>query len=193
MIITRNLSKQGAIVIEGRHRIPELAKITLDRWALKRVHDLKIVTKAHKYTFPFHDRYHQKRAYRKVFEIVKKQLERQIPYISTAIVEFLDIGNTVSETITLRIGPYADLPQAMPISRYLRRLNRYLRQAGIPITLNERVYVCLTTDGQGTVSALEIRATLNRVAVTEGYLILFHLPQVIKAIETLHRKAIYRA
>jgi hypothetical protein len=118
MIITRNLSKQGAIVIEGRHRIPELAQITLDKWALKRVQDLRIVTKAHKYTFPFHDRYHQKRAYRKVFEIIKKQLERQIPYIASAVVEFMDLGSTVSEIITFRIGPYPTVASAENVTRY---------------------------------------------------------------------------
>lgn len=193
MIVTRNLSKQGAIVIEGRHRIPELAQITLDKWALKRVQDLKIVTKAHKYTFPFHNKYHQKRAYRKVFEIIKKQLERQVPYLTTAIVEFMDLGNTVSEVITFKVGPYTTADQAAALLRYIRVLNRLLRRESLPMTISPRITVCMTEDGSRTISILEIKALLNRITITDGYLLLYYLPNIIKAIETLHRRAVYAA
>jgi hypothetical protein len=61
------------------------------------------------------------------------------------------------------------------------------------MTLSQRFTSALTADNQTTISIMEIKATLNRVTITDGYLLLYHLPSIIKAIETLHRKAIYAA
>jgi hypothetical protein len=193
MIVTHKLSKQGAIVTEGRHRIPQFAKVTLDNWALQRVRDLKLVTKAHKYTFPFHDRYHHKRAYRKVFEVFKKQFDRQIPYAVNCIVPFMDIGSATSENIIFRIGPYDSDAAAKSILKYLSRLNRLIRRESIPFSITARRTDHSTPDHNRYVNVLEIKVTMNRVTISDGYLILFFAPQIIKAIETLHRKAVYVA
>jgi hypothetical protein len=198
MIITRKLSRQGAIVLEGRHRIPQLAQATLDKWALKRIHDLKIVTKAHKYTFPFYDRYQQKRAFRKVFDILKKQLERQIPYITDVHTPFMDIGGTVSETIIFRVGPFRAATEINSLQKYITRINRLVVREQLPFSITGRYTTTFIEDKDTentptsrNVNILEIKLSLDRLLIKNGYLLLHYLPEITRAIETLHRKALY--
>jgi hypothetical protein len=72
-LYTVPITRSGAAILKANHEIPQLARIALDKYANTRVKELKLVTKAFRYTFPFYDGQNRKRAFNKVFSITEKK------------------------------------------------------------------------------------------------------------------------
>lgn len=207
---TVNITPSGAIIENAKHRIPELAKASLDKYSNSRVKELKLVTKAFKTKFPFYHPQQQKRSYNKIFEIIRKALERNIPYVADTTIPFMEIPITSNGggTINMRIGPFTTVDDAKVEIRYVRYLGYLIRRYALPLTLSGRVirylkpptgstgrygtaYTNKEEEYKNTYEVMEIKISLNAATAEHGYLILFYLEQIIKVVETLHRKAHY--
>jgi hypothetical protein len=203
---TVNITPAGAMIDQARHSIPDYARVTLDRYANNRVKELKLVTKAFKYSFPFYGQIHTNRSFGKLFEIIQKVIKARIPYVESAKVPFMEL-TTRSHGIysfKLYVGPYRDRTEARPIIRYIRYLHNMAGIYSVPVVLGVNVlsHVVIPEGMQAyTMAADEIRANTYEVAVVtaelissraeNGYLLLYYVEQIIKCIETLHRRAHY--
>lgn len=203
------ITQAGAMILDSKFRIPEMAKASLDKFANNRFIELKYVTRAFKYQFPFYETLQKKRSYNKIFQILDKNLSRLIPYVDTAKVKFLSTERDSSEIIYVRLGPIANIPvyakKQAALKRYLARLGKLALLNGLPITLGchcssyvkpirSHRYAYYSNEGErntNTYHIFEIRITFRNGVGENGYLLLHYAPQIFKVLETLHRSAHY--
>jgi hypothetical protein len=203
------ITQAGAMILDSKYRIPELAKASLDKFANTRFKDLKYVTRAFKYQFPFYESLQKKRSFNKIFQILDKTLSRLVPYVDNAKVKFLSTERDSSEYIYIRIGPMSNHASHMPKQRALRkycaRLARLIVTHGLPIgltygvtnyvrPLNSHRYAYYESDADknaNTFEIYEIRMNFRNGAGENGYLLLLYAPEILKVLETLHRFAHY--
>jgi hypothetical protein len=200
-----NITPIGSRIVDSRTSIPELAKVSLDRYSNNRLKQLKLVTKAFKYNFPFYDGYSHKKAFVKFFSILKSHIERAIPYLEEAKVVFLDFYN---DTIFIRLGPRDTNDDELfhLVNRYARYITYIARRHSAPILLsvrqalhiNQRLvdgrarpYNTMEEERANMFNVVELRCTLNMGESSNGYLLLYYVEQILKVLETLHRKAHY--
>lgn len=207
---TINITQAGAMIQDSKYRIPEMAKAALDNFANNRFKELKYVTKAFKYQFPFYESIQKKRSFNKIFQILDKNLVRMIPYIETSKVKFLSTERDSSENIYVRLGPLTGHSAAIDrtqrvLRRYIARLSRLALIKGLPITvsgtpvthtrpLNSHRYAGYATEDEraaNTFNVYEMRITFRPSSGDNGYLLLFYAPEILKSLETLHRFAHY--
>lgn len=203
---TVNITPAGAMIDQARYKIPELARVTLDKYSNKKLKDLKFVTKAFKYTFPFYNSAHQRKAFSKLIEILEKIINIRIPYLEKSKVPFVEcstFGAGLSR-LWIRIGPYATAAQAESIMRYLRYVIYIARKNGLPILQSPRltnhiaipegqnIYGMTVEDkNANTYNVLDIQIDLFNAEAENGYLLLHNVEHLLKVLETLHRKAHY--
>jgi hypothetical protein len=202
------ISYDGAILLKAKTEVPNLAKIALDKFANNKVKELKLVTKAFRYTFPFYDPINNKKAFNKVFNIIDKTLQRKIPYLSMAKVKFIDILNPSSNTIIVRIGPFdADttVKKREALERYMRYIIYLLRKHNLPILPSNREIVYLEPNRASrvghwlteeernahTFNVKEIHIKPAVISMDRGYFLLKYYDQIEKVFVTLHRLAHY--
>lgn len=202
------ITQAGAMILDSKYRIPEMAKASLDKFANNRFKELKYVTKAFKYQFPFYESMQKKRSFNKIFQVMDNALERMIPYLSTAKVKFLSTDRDSSDSVWVRLGPItataADTKKRKSLERYLNRLNRMMVRQGIPLNLAYHLinytkptrhryayYESETERLNNTYQVFEIRVVFRAGIGENGYLLLFFAPQILKVLETLHRHAHY--
>jgi hypothetical protein len=204
---TLKITRAGAIIEDARFTIPEQAKTSLDRYANERLKDLKLVTRAFKFTFPFYQQSHQKRSFRKLFDLLSKTIERVIPYTATAKIPYINTGLPSSDSIFIRLGPYDTVQSGASIVRYLRYVGYLVRKHGLPIMLNGTFHPYVKPRDEAarygsyyandaerianTYNVYEIKIRLNNIEGEHGYLLLYYVKNILKVLETLHRKAHY--
>lgn len=198
----------GALIQDSRYRIPEIAKASLDKFANNRFKELKFVTKAFKYQFPFYESVQKKRSFNKIFQILNQVLEKRVPYLETAKVKFLSIDRDSSDSVWVRLGPVSGRPEdakkKKTLERYVNRLNRIIVRQGLPLSLAAHLvnftkptrhrYAYYDTEEEratNTFQVMEIRVVFRNGVGENGYLLLFFAPEILKALETLHRHAHY--
>lgn len=200
-----NITRAGALIDQTRWRVSEIAQATLDLYANSRVKKLKLATKAYKYYFPFYLTNHQRKSYEKICELLIKNINSRIPYINAAKVPFLSIeGRVGARSLLIRMGPYTGAAEAKSIFRYVRYLAHLVIKNRIPLGLDayllqhivipEGQTVYTMTQEQraaATYPIVELRVDLRLANVAEGYYLLHHIEELMKAVETLHRKAHY--
>lgn len=204
---TVNITVPGAIIESARTRIPELAKVTLDKFANNKFKEMKLVTKAFRYQFPFYDSLHRKRAFAKFFVILEKALEQNIPYIKTAKVDFLTVERESTDNIIIRIGPANDTKLTMILQKYVTKLITKTVANSLPLHIyfNKVSYVKPKRGSNGYVEGYatreeqaentfdihEIKVKFMTNVGEGGYLMLLYAEYFLKVLETLHRKAHY--
>jgi hypothetical protein len=204
---TVNITVAGALIQSAKHRIPELARATLDRFANTRFKDLKLVTKAFRYQFPFYESTHRRRAFTKFFSVLEKTLLRTLPYLNTSKVKFINIEKESAESIYIRLGPMDSERDKAVLSRYIQRLQTKIARSSLPLHLQintanytvpkkstnpyDNGYSSREEQNKNTYKILEIRVRFMHNVGEGGYLLLLYAPQILKILETLHRKAHY--
>jgi hypothetical protein len=204
-IQTVTITPIGSRILDARSSIPELARVSLDKYSNNRLKHLRLVTKAFKYNFPFYDHETQRKAFAKFFTIIRSYIERMIPYLSQAKVGYLDFGH---ETAVIRLGP-SDREQKLfaLIYRYAKYITYLARKHRIPVLLITRdlthisphmvdgrlssIYVTREEEKENSFNVIELRCSLNIAEGTNGYFLLYYAEEIIKVLETLHRKAHY--
>lgn len=211
---TVNITVAGAVLADSRHKIPQLAQMTLDKFAGNRFKELKYVTKGFKYSFPFYEKLHRKRAFTKVFIVLEKALKRYIPYIETAKVKYIDIPRESADQINIRLGPYkqADLTEEQfkkqrVLHRYIRYIQFLSSKYQLPLSIRANPVPHTEPNGKGwtrtggyaeaedmranTYEILMVSIAFNSALSETGYLLLLYAPQIFKVLETSHRLAHY--
>ena len=204
------ITPAGAIISDAQNRIPELARVSLDRFTNNKFKELNLVTKAFKYRFPFYDKYQQKRAFNKFFDLIGKALVRNIPYLAEAKVPFVQIPLLSQDGVVIKIGPYprqsdADRKQIDVLARYIRYITYLATREQIPTIIGISVqnytkpkdgerYISYATDAErnaNTFEVLAINIAMTSIRGELGYLLIHYVENIIKIFETLHRKAHY--
>jgi hypothetical protein len=197
------VSPIGARLIDSRTTIPELARVSLDRYSNNRFKQLKLVTKAFKYNFPFYEGIFQRKAFQKIFGIIESFLLRMIPYLGHSKVKFIDY---IADVLTLRVGPNDNSELTFLMVRYCRYITHIARKYSVPVYITTRdatyivpkivdgrvePYRTLEEERLNRYNVVELRCSLNTGEGYNGYFLLYYAEEVIKVLETLHRKAHY--
>lgn len=193
------ITPTGVKFSDAQTSLPQLAKVSLDTYANSRLKELGLTTKAMKYNFPFYETSYNKAAFHKLGDIIIKYILKQIPYLKTIPVPFMDAGTTNSNLFVIRTSP-ADLTTIPAWDRYVGRLRRKATELRLPvmITAHTGKYVNTTSTFVNTehrqahtFEVMEIRISLDTARIRNGYFLLFHLPAILKVLTTLHRTAHY--
>jgi hypothetical protein len=159
----------------------DFVKNTLLRFSVEQLWKYRLTSKNFKAGIDFFDVYRATLAYNKVTNMVVAHLQKEVAFIlnDEVIDQTIDaFMSKPSSAGVLRIRTVNDAS----ITRYVRILSGKLAQAGIPLTLS-----CAANAISNT---MEIRATLNQSQETlYAYKLLFILPDIIKVLKTLTRKA----
>lgn len=181
-----------ALLAQSSNIIQDFAKKGLREMAVNQLLEHKLATKNFKAGLSFDSSSDLRHGFRKLTRLVKNQIIKKLTWLDTEIAPtaWLQEGTAYSGNISIVL---TNSINSISVPRYIRFMNRRIVDANIPIQLSIRSHSQTPQIGTIIVDVVSVAGNSTRGASSrEMYRIFMYLPQTIKFLETISRKAPFR-
>lgn len=179
-----------ALLSQSNTLIQDFAEKGLKEMVVNQLLEHKLVTKNFKAGLSFDTSQDLRHGFRKLTRLVKNQIIKKLTWLDAEIspTTWLQEGTAHSGNVSIVLANGISLP------RYIRFMNRQILNANIPIRLNIRPQ-SQNPQGAGTLIIDVNTANVNPSrgpTSREMYRLFMYLPETVKFLETISRKAHFR-
>lgn len=177
-----------ALLAQSSSLVYDFARRGLQELSTQKLLEHKLVTKNFKQGISFDTPADMRHGFRKLLRLAKNQLIKDISWLETEIP-----GTFISEGHSSSVTPTLLLSRDRAIRRYCNRINLLATSKGIPIMVDTADTVTASPTPGEVINATKVSILLPGTShVRHLYKLFLFLPETLKILKTISRKAQFR-